>query len=65
MLKPRSVLVGAPIVALIALWTISPGAEPTSETSETVALVALATSMVSRLTVVTGPAQKLIELGKG
>jgi hypothetical protein len=70
MLKRWSfILVGA-VVGLVGLWVYlayrtPPGVEPMGETSETIAWVALATSVVSLLTALIGLAQKFLELRKG
>ncbi len=70
MLKRWSVIVGAAIVALVGLWAyfayrMPPGVEPMGDDSQTIAWVALATSIVSLLTALTGLVQKLIELRRG
>ena len=70
MLKRWSVIVGAAIVALVGFWgyfayRIPLGVEPMGDESQTVAWVALATSIVSLLTALTGLVQKLIELRNG
>ena len=70
MLTKWRVIIGAAVVAAIGLWgyfayRTPPGVEPMGEASETVAWVALATSVVSLLTALTGLAQKFLELRKG
>ena len=70
MLNRWSVIVGAAFVAVIGLWAyfawrIPPGVEPMGDTSETIAWIALATSIASMLAAFAGLAQKFIELRKG
>lgn len=70
MLKNWSAIIGAAVVAAVGLWAYfayrtPPGVEPMGEASETIAWVALATSIVSLLTALTGLAQKFLELRKG
>jgi hypothetical protein len=70
MLNRWSVIIAAAVVAVLGLWAylayrIPPGVEPMGDDSQTIAWVALATSIVSLLTALTGLVQKLIELRKG
>jgi len=76
MQRRKSVLARSWMLALLAIiavgglylfyaYRIPPGVAPKGDANETIALIGLASAVVSMITAVVGLAQKLLELRKG